>query len=53
VSKIDGFGPDPDFNDCLEDCGSCENCGCDLDQDDYPYDLCNQCQWWVDKADEE
>lgn len=29
--------------------GSCDNCGSDLTGDDYG-ELCDQCQWWLEKA---
>jgi hypothetical protein len=30
--------------------GSCENCGCDLYDDDAYGDLCGQCEWWLRMA---
>lgn len=35
-----------------DDYGSCENCGCNLYDDDFG-DLCDQCAWWMYGADEE
>lgn len=32
-----------------EPVGSCENCGCNLYEDDCGI-LCSQCNWWEDRA---
>lgn len=39
------------MNEDAEDYGSCDNCGCDLTADDLG-ELCDQCEWWLDAANE-
>ncbi len=47
-SSGDGFEPDDGYT---EPVGSCDECGCNLYQDDEWDGLCNQCAWYAAQGD--
>jgi hypothetical protein len=46
MSELDGFGPDPDFNDESDDECSCEMCGIKIAP---KQELCDECVDWLEQ----